>query len=49
MAVVGLAAKAFMLVDARRRSLFDVLFGLVYLEETVYRDARRSPWTEDIR
>jgi uncharacterized RDD family membrane protein YckC len=48
-AVVGLAAKAYILVDPRRRSLFDLLFGLLYLEETVYRDARRSPWAEDVR
>ncbi|MGH3012950.1 MAG: RDD family protein [Gaiellaceae bacterium] len=48
-AVVGLAAKAFILVDPRRRSLFDVLFRLVYLEEFVFAHARPSPWTEDIR
>jgi len=48
-AVVGVAAKAWMLVDGRRRSAFDRLFGLVYLDEIVFTDARRSPWAEDTR
>ena len=48
-AAVGIAAKAWMLVDGRRRSAFDRLFGLVYLDEIVFSDARRSPWAEDTR
>jgi uncharacterized RDD family membrane protein YckC len=48
-AAVGLAAKAVMLVDPRRRSAFDRLFGIVYLEETVFTHARRSPWAGDSR
>ena len=46
-AVVGLAAKAWMLVDPRRRSAFDRVFGLVYVEELVFTTERRSPWAED--
>jgi uncharacterized RDD family membrane protein YckC len=46
-AAVGLAAKAWLLVDPRRRSAFDHLFGLVYVEELVYTAARRpSPWVD---
>ena len=41
---VELAAKAWLLVDHRRRSAFDRLFGLVYVEELVHANARRSPW-----
>ncbi len=45
-AAVGVAAKAWLLVDPRRRSAFDRLFGLVYVEELVYTDARPSPWVD---
>jgi RDD family len=45
-AAVGVAAKAWLLVDPRRRSAFDRLFGLVYVEEFVYTDARPSPWVD---
>jgi RDD family len=45
-AAVGVAAKAWLLVDPRRRSAFDRLFGLVYVEEFVYTDARPSPWID---
>ena len=45
-AAVGIAAKALLLVDPRRRSAFDRLFGLVYVEEFVYTDARPSPWID---
>jgi uncharacterized RDD family membrane protein YckC len=45
-ASLGLAAKAWMLVDERRRSTLDHLFGLVYLEEFVFTRTRPSPWTE---
>ena len=43
-AAAGLAAKTWLLVDNRRRSALDRLFGLVYVEELVYADARPSPW-----
>jgi uncharacterized RDD family membrane protein YckC len=43
---IGLAAKALVLVDPRRRSGFDRLFGLVYVEELVFTHARRSPWVD---
>jgi uncharacterized RDD family membrane protein YckC len=45
-AVAGVAAKAWLLVDARRRSALDRLFGLVYVEELVYTNARPSPWLD---
>jgi hypothetical protein len=45
-ASVGVAAKAWLLVDPRRRSVLDRLFGLVYVEELVYTDARPSPWVD---
>jgi RDD family len=45
-AAVGVAAKAWLLVDPRRRSAFDRLFGFVYVEEFVYTDARPSPWVD---
>jgi RDD family len=45
-AAVGVAAKAWLLIDPRRRSAFDRLFGLVYVEEFVYSDARPSPWLD---
>ena len=45
-AAVGVAAKAWLLIDPRRRSAFDRLFGLVYVEEFVYSDARPSPWVD---
>jgi uncharacterized RDD family membrane protein YckC len=48
-ASLGLAAKAWMLVDERRRSALDHLFGLVYLEEFVFTRTRPSPWTEGFR
>ena len=48
-AAIGVAAKAWLLVDPRRRSVFDRLFGLVFVEEFVYRDARPSPWAERAR
>jgi RDD family len=43
-ALAGVAAKAWLLLDQRRRSALDRLFGLVYVEEFVYADARPSPW-----
>jgi hypothetical protein len=46
---IGLAAKALALADERRRSALDRLFGLVYVEELVFRDAPRSPWADDFR
>ena len=46
---MGIAAKAWMLVDGRHRSAFDRLCGLVYLDEIAFRDARRSPWAEGTR
>jgi uncharacterized RDD family membrane protein YckC len=39
-----LAAKAVMLLDERRRSLLDRMFGLVYLEELVFTRVDRGPW-----
>jgi uncharacterized RDD family membrane protein YckC len=45
-AAAGLAAKAWMLVDGRRRSALDRLFGLVYVEELVFTRARPSPWLD---
>jgi hypothetical protein len=48
-ASLGLAAKAWMLVDERRRSAFDHLFGVVYLEELVFTRTRPSPWTDGLR
>jgi uncharacterized RDD family membrane protein YckC len=48
-AAVGLAAKTWILVDPCRRSAFDRLFGLVYVEEFVFTNAPRSPWTEGTR
>jgi hypothetical protein len=45
-AAVGLVAKAWMLADGRHRSALDRLFGLVYVEEFVFANARRSPWAE---
>ncbi len=45
-AALGVAAKAWMLVDGSRRSALDRLFGLVYVEEFLFVRARRSPWTE---
>jgi uncharacterized RDD family membrane protein YckC len=44
-ATLGLAAKAWFLVDPRRQSLLDRLFGFLYVEELVYRNARPTPWT----
>ena len=41
-----LAAKMWMVVDERRRSLLDRAFGLLYVEELVFTRAARSPWTE---
>jgi hypothetical protein len=43
-ALGGVAAKAWLLLDHRCRSALDRLFGLVYVEEFVYTDARPSPW-----
>jgi RDD family len=40
------AAKAPLLIDPSRRSALDRLFGLVYVEELVYSDARPSPWVD---
>ena len=45
-AAVGVGAKAWLLIDPRRQSAFDRLFGLVYVEEFVYTDARPSPWVD---
>ena len=39
-----LAAKAFMFLDERRRSLLDRAFGLLYLEELVFSRPDRGPW-----
>ena len=44
-----LVAKAWMLVDWRRRSLLDRLFGLVYVEELVFTREGTWPWTADAR
>jgi uncharacterized RDD family membrane protein YckC len=46
---LGVAAKAWLLLDGRRRSALDRLFGLVYVEEFVYRDTRPSPWADPQR
>jgi hypothetical protein len=35
-----------MVLDERRRSALDRLFGLVYVEEFVYSDTRPSPWVD---
>ena len=44
--VAGLAAaKGAMVVDRRRRTLLDRVFGLVYLDEMVFSRAARWPWT----
>jgi hypothetical protein len=45
---VGLGAKAWMLVDGRRRSALDHAFGLVHLDDIVLTDRRRSPWAETL-
>jgi uncharacterized RDD family membrane protein YckC len=45
-AVAGVAAKGWMVLDERRRSALDRLFGLVYVEEFVYSDTRPSPWVD---
>lgn len=45
-AAAGLAAKVLALVDERRRSALDRLFGLVYVEELVFRNEPRSPWAD---
>jgi hypothetical protein len=47
--VLLLVAKAWMLVDGRRRSLLDRLFGLVYVEELVFTREGALPWTRDVR
>ena len=44
-----LVAKAWMLVDWRRRTLLDRLFGLVYVEELVFTREGTLPWTADVR
>ena len=44
-----LVAKTWMLVDGRRRSLLDRLFGLVYVEELVFTREGTLPWTRDVR
>jgi uncharacterized RDD family membrane protein YckC len=41
----GLLAKAWLLVDERRQSLLDRLFGLLYLEEVVFTQTTPWPWT----
>jgi uncharacterized RDD family membrane protein YckC len=48
-AAAGLAAKAWLVVDDRRRSALDRLFGLLYVEEVVYADAGPSPWLDGFR
>ena len=48
-AAAGLAAKTWLLIDNRRRSALDRLFGFVYVQELVYADARPSPWADDFR
>lgn len=48
-AAAGLAAKLWMLVDERRRSLLDKAFGLVYVEELVFSRAGRWPWSGGVR
>lgn len=40
-----IAGKALLLVDERRQSLWDKLFGLVYVEELVFTRTARWPWT----
>jgi uncharacterized RDD family membrane protein YckC len=49
--LVGLtvAAKAWMLIDERRQTLLDKLFGLLYLEEMVFTQAASGPWTTSAR
>lgn len=42
---VGLVAKAWMFLDARRQTLLDKLFGLLYVEEVVFSQETRWPWT----
>jgi uncharacterized RDD family membrane protein YckC len=46
-AVAGIcvAGKALALVDERRQSLWDKLFGLAYVEELVFTRTARWPWT----
>jgi uncharacterized RDD family membrane protein YckC len=46
-AVVGLlfAAKAWILLDQRRQSLLDRIFGLLYVEEIVFSRTTPFPWT----
>jgi hypothetical protein len=44
-----LIAKVWVLLDGRRRSLLDRLFGLVYVEELVFSREGASPWTRDVR
>ncbi len=48
-AAVGLAAKAWLLVDPARRSALDRLFGIVYIEELVLTHPRPSPWADGTR
>ena len=48
-AAIGVAAKAWLVLDPRRRSVFDRLFGLVFVEEFVYTKARPSPWADPTR
>lgn len=46
---VALAAKAWMLVDERRRSLVDRAFGLLYVEELVFSRDAPLPWSAPTR
>jgi uncharacterized RDD family membrane protein YckC len=43
------AAKAWMLIDERRRSLLDRLFGLVYVEDLVFSREAPLPWAGPLR
>lgn len=43
------AAKLWMLVDERRRSLLDRLFGLVYVEDLVFSRDAPLPWSGPLR
>jgi hypothetical protein len=49
LAGLALAAKAWMLVDERRQTLLDKLFGLLYLEEMVFTQTASGPWRTSAR
>lgn len=45
LAGAGAVAKLWLFVDKERRSLFDRLFGLLYVEEFVFSRTTAGPWT----